>query len=175
MTEDLHVRVRLPDDFSAIARLYPHAFPEEDLLPLVTDLLREATGVLSLVGIIDATLVGHGLFTECQVSGERARCALLGPLAVAPARQRQGIGSALVRDGLRRLEDAGVSHVYVLGDPAYYGRLGFAPESRVVPPYALPSEWTGAWQSLHLGGAASSPEGMLSVPTPWLQPRLWGP
>jgi putative acetyltransferase len=109
------------------------------------------------------------------VFGSSVNAALLGPLAVAPAWQRQGIGSAIVRAGLRRLEDANVSRVYVLGDPAYYGRLGFLPETLVEPPFPLPAEWDGAWQSRDLGKTTTPCAGKLSVPPQWLQPALWAP
>ena len=100
---------------------------------------------------------------------------MLAPLAVDPSWQRQGIGSAVVRTGLRRLEEAGVTAVCVLGDPGYYGRLGFVPETSIEPPYALPPEWDGAWQSQQLVETMTPCEGKLSVPTQWLQPALWAP
>ena len=50
----------------------------------------------------------------------------LAPMAVAPARQRAGIGSALVRDGLARCRRQGVEAVFVVGHPAYYPRFGFS-------------------------------------------------
>jgi putative acetyltransferase len=109
------------------------------------------------------------------VVGNSVNAALLGPLAVAPAWQRQGIGSAIVYAGLRRLEDADVNLVCVLGDPAYYGRLGFLPESLVEPPFPLPAEWDGAWQSKTLGETTTLCEGKLSVPSQWRQPALWAP
>ena len=52
-----------------------------------------------------------------------------------------------------------MTHVYVLGDPAYYGRSGFIPEPAIAPPYALPEEWRDAWQSLSLGDAPQPPTG----------------
>ncbi|MEX2614561.1 MAG: N-acetyltransferase [Alphaproteobacteria bacterium] len=168
------IRESLPGDMARIGTLYPDAFPEEDLLPLVRDLLQETALVLSLVGIVDASLAGHILFTTCGMDGKSDKLALLGPLAVAPACQRQGIGSALVRAGLQRLENAGVTQVCVLGDPAYYGRLGFIPEEDVTPPYPLPDEWRGAWQSIKLRHVELPCRGRLVVPQPWRQPALWG-
>jgi putative acetyltransferase len=49
----------------------------------------------------------------------------LGPVAVTPARQRSGIGQALVRTGLARLKSTGAAGCVVLGDPAFYTRFGF--------------------------------------------------
>ncbi len=149
--------------------------PEEDLLPLVRGLLNDTLVAISLVGTIDARIVGHAIFTKCGVVGNGINTALLGPLAVAPAWQKQGIGSAIVRAGLRRLADEGVNRVFVLGDPAYYGRFGFLPESLIEPPFSLPAEYDGAWQSQNLGGTTMSRAGKLSVPPQWLQPALWAP
>lgn len=159
----------------AIESLYPEAFPDEDLLPLVGELLRGSTTTLSLVGMIDGLLAGHAVFTKCHVAESSGADALLGPAAIAPTWQRRGVGSAIIRAGLQRLKDAGVTQVYVLGDPSYYGRLGFTAETRVAPPYELPPEWVGAWQSQSLLGAAKPRSGKLLLPQPWLRPALWAP
>lgn len=175
MSEKLEIRESKRDDLVAIESLYRDAFPDENLLPLVRDLFGDACVAISLVGTIDTQIAGHAIYTKCGVIGNSVKAALLGPLAVAPAWQRQGIGSAIVRAGLRRLEDADVNRVYVLGDPAYYGRLGFLPEYLVEPPFPLPAEWHGAWQSQNLGATATPCAGKLSVPPQWLQPALWAP
>ena len=175
MLEKLDIRESKRDDLAAIESLYPEAFPNEDLLPLVRDLLSDAGVAMSLVGTIDARIVGHAIYTKCGVVGNSVIVALLGPLAVVPAWQRQGIGSAIVYAGLRRLEDEDVRRVFVLGDPAYYGRLGFLPERLVEPPFPLPAEYDGAWQSQNLGETTTPISGKLSVPQQWLQPALWAP
>jgi len=175
MSKKLEVRDSMPSDLDAIESLYPEAFPDEDLLPLVRDLLEDAAVTTSLVGVIDSRIVGHAIFTKCRVGGSNVNAALLGPLAVAPAWQRRGFGSAIVRAGLRRLEEMDVSLVYVLGDPAYYERLGFRPESLVEPPFRLPPEWDGAWQSQNVGYIVAPFPGKLAVPRQWLQPALWAP
>ncbi len=173
--ERIEIRESLPNDIASIEKLYQDAFPDEDLLLLVRKLLQETPIVLSLVGIVDTSLAGHAIFTTCGVAGNTDKVALLGPLAVTTAWQRRGIGSAIVRAGLQRLENTGVIQVYVLGDPAYYGRLGFVPEVGVTPPYPLPEEWRGAWQSINLRSAEPPSRGELSVPRPWLQSALWAP
>jgi len=172
MTEKLGIRESAPSDAASIEMLYPDAFPDEDLLPLVRELLREKSVTLSLVAIVDQALVGHVLFTLCSVEGSSVKVALLGPLAVASDWQRQGIGGALIRKGLQLLKNAGVVQVYVLGDPSYYGRAGFKSDAKVMPPYALPVEWGAAWQSANLN-KAQPPHGKLAVPQPWQQPALW--
>ena len=175
MSDRLEIRESVEGNLAAIESLYPAAFPDENLLPLVRDLLLDVAVTTSLVGEINSQIAGHAIFTQCGVVGSNIRAALLGPLSVAPAWQRQGIGSAIVRAGLRRLESMDVSILFVLGDPAYYERLGFVPESLVEPPYRLPAQWEGAWQSQTLGKLTVPCAGKLSVPRQWLVPALWAP
>ncbi len=175
MTEHIEIRETRPDDAAAIETLYPDAFPDEDLLPVVTALHEEDSGVLSLVAMVNDAVVGNVIFTICGIEGRSEKTALLGPLAVASAKQGQGVGTAIVQAGLQRLKDSGVSHVFVLGDPAYYRRFGFEREDGVAPPYPLPEEWDGAWQSLSPGDGNPDLRGRLSVPGPWCREALWLP
>ncbi len=169
------IRESRPADLPALEALYPAAFPEEDLLPLVRDLLRQEAGVLSLVAAAGGVPVGHVVFTRGDLAGAPGVVALLGPLAVAPDRQGRGIAGDLVREGLRRLRADGVRQVNVLGDPAYYGRFGFAPDRTVLPPCPLPEDWSEAWQRLSLGDGGPLPGGRLELPPPWRNPALWQP
>ena len=109
------------------------------------------------------------------MEGDPRRFALLAPLAVAPKHQRQGIGSAIVRTGFGAVRDAGVSRVFVLGDPAYYGRFGFVPERATLTPCPIPANWAAAWQSKSLDGDEAPAIGRLELPAPWLEPALWAP
>lgn len=127
-------RERRQSDMDAIMLLYRDAFPSEDLGPLVRELLSGNFGVLSLVAVSEEEIVGHIAFTPCGIGGNSPDIALLGPLAVASRMQQKGIGSGLIREGLRRLEQFGFSRVQVLGDPAYYGRFGFLPDDTVETP-----------------------------------------
>ncbi|MEP3304204.1 MAG: N-acetyltransferase, partial [Roseibium sp.] len=141
------IRESVASDFPVLEGLYPLAFPDEDLLPLLRDLFASDCVLLSLVAETDGAVVGHVVFTMVQVGGTDAKAALLGPVAVAPDRQKQGIGSALIERGFGLLADENVSRIFVLGDPAYYGRFGFDPESKVVTPFEIPVEWREGWQS----------------------------
>lgn len=173
MTGALDIRETEDGDTRAIESLYRDAFPHEDLLPLVRDLL--VSDALSLAGFVENALAGHVAFTPCTVAGAAGEAALLGPVAVAPQWQRQGVGSAIVDAGLKRLAHAGTARVFVLGDPAYYGRFGFETDDSVSPPYPLPEKWRGAWQSLSLSDDAPPLRGTLSIPPAWRRQALWAP
>lgn len=175
------IRKSTPEDAPAIMALYPRAFPDEELRPVVRALLDDETIAISLVGVVENAVAGHVIFTFCGINdsgdheGGDTSAALLAPLAVDPSVQRQGIGGALVQHGLRLLEEQNIPHVFVLGDPAYYGRFGFAPETQVAPPYPMAPEWREAWQSIRLNDADAPPQGKLAAPPPWRDPALWGP
>jgi putative acetyltransferase len=175
MNETAAVRAGTPEDIGSLESLYRAAFPEEDLLPLLRDLLTATPGVLSPVAVVAGRLVGHAAFTPAAVAGRTGRVALLGPLAVAEAHRGQGIARALVQEGARQLSADGVEQLLVLGDPAFYRRLGFAPEGRIEPPYRLPDAWQDAWQSRALRAADPAPRGRLDLPAAWLRPELWLP
>ena len=160
-------------DLADILALYPLAFPDEDLRPLVSDLMTGEVETLSLAAILDDEPVGHVLFTLFDSEGGRG--ALLGPLAVGPSSQRRGAGSALVAEGLTRLSATETAQVFLLGDPAYYGRFGFRPERRISAPYPLPPEWGEAWQSLALPGRTSLGIDRCILPALWMNPALWAP
>ena len=75
--------------------------------------------------------------------------------------------------GLHHLAERDVNIVFVYGDPQYYSRFGFTPESSVETPYPLPTEWVDAWQSLWLEYGSAPVGGKLSLPEIWLDPALW--
>lgn len=118
-------------DAAGIHDVVAAAFGRPAEADLVDRLRARERTVLSLVAVDAGAIVGHVLFTPVALSGHpEVRCVGLAPLAVTPSRQRQGIGAALVAarlDGCRRLAR---DSVVVIGDPAYYGRFGFARGSR---------------------------------------------
>ncbi len=175
MTKQLVIRETTSEDIAQVLALYPQAFPEEDLRPVVSGLLAQGPEVLSLAGFDGDSLVAHVLFTICGTEERDQTGALLGPLGVIPLLQRQGVGGSLVRAGLERLEKRGAKQVFVLGDPAYYQRFGFLPERQVLTPYPIPEEWVDAWQSMPLAARAPLDVGRLLLPEPWMEPALWGP
>ena len=163
------------DDKDGLDVLYGNAFPDEELRPVVKALSFDTPNVISLVALVDGVVSGHVAFTLCAVENGTGDVALLAPLAVAPARQRKGLGSMLVREGFQRLRNVECAQVCVLGDPRYYGRFGFRTETRITPPYPLPEEWLDAWQSINLDDGAPAASGQLIVPPAWRDPSYWGP
>ncbi|QIE42493.1 GNAT family N-acetyltransferase [Rhodobacteraceae bacterium SC52] len=156
-------------DKDAVLALYPLAFPDEELRPLVDTLLSGPDPIVSLAMFEGGNVAAHVLFTICQ----NGKAALLGPLCVSPELQKQGLGSGAVRAGFETLCKNGVEQVFVLGDPAYYGRFGFEQERAVTTPCAIPADWAAAWQSLILPGGTPLDAGTLVVPKPWRDPALW--
>lgn len=85
--------------------------------------------VLSLVAELEGAIVGHIAYSPVRFEPEQAavRAVLLGPVAVDPVWQRQGIGSALIDEGSKRLRSQGYNAVFLVGHPEYYPRFGFRP------------------------------------------------
>lgn len=128
MTARASIRDEQPGDEVGIRAVNDQAFgrPNEGLL---VDYLREdGLVVLSLVAELGGELVGHILFSALSIEtgGELVRAATLGPLAVVPGHQNQGIGASLTRHGLERCREFGIEAVVLLGHPTYYPRFGFS-------------------------------------------------
>jgi putative acetyltransferase len=121
------IRPAGPDDRAAIRAVEERAFGRSDEAMLVERLVADGDAVLELVAERAGEILGHLLFSRLQVvTGDWSTPAVsLAPLAVDPAHQATGIGTALVRDGHLRLMAEGESLAVVLGDPAYYGRFGY--------------------------------------------------
>lgn len=92
----------------------------------IVDALRRAGALtVSLVAEIDGRVVGHIAFSPVTMSDGSREWYGLGPVSVIPILQRQGVGSALIREGLASLRRLGASGCALVGDPDYYGRFGF--------------------------------------------------
>jgi putative acetyltransferase len=131
----IEIRDESAADLDAIREVNRQAFGQ-DLEGRIVDALREAGAVsLSLVAVVDDTIVGHILFSPLTVGTLMGTG--LGPMAVLPSDQRQGVGSRLVEHGLQRLRALGCPFVVVLGHPQFYPRFGFQPAGA----YGLTCEW----------------------------------
>ena len=121
-----------PADRSAIRRVNTLAFGQTNEADLVESLGASVRGTISLVACEGPEIIGHIFFSpvtvETGAGGEGAptwSAVALGPMAVLPARQRQGAGSALVRAGMEECRRRAETVVFVLGHPAFYPRFGF--------------------------------------------------
>ena len=137
---ELMLRSENPADREAILALTAEAFaisPATGLPaggePVEVGLLRalfdaeEYLPHLSVVAVQDGEIVGHVISTRGWV-GDQGLLGL-GPIGVTPRLQRQGIGSALMRETIDRANAAGERGIVVLGSPDYYARFGFVPAS----------------------------------------------
>lgn len=131
----IEIRNEQPADLDAIRRVNRSAFDQEQEGRLVDALRQRAVVLLSLVAVLNNEIVGHILFSPATIGSVVG--AALGPMAVVPAHQRQGIGSQLVTRGLEYLEAHDCPFVVVVGHPAFYPRFGF--ESATV--YGLACDW----------------------------------
>jgi putative acetyltransferase len=98
---------------------------------------------LALVAEDSSGVIAHVMLSWVGVEGgSRPRILNLTPMSVRPDRQRVGVGSRLIRDALRRAEDADEPAVMVQGHPSYYPRFGFERGSALgfVPPYPMLDE-----------------------------------
>ena len=122
----MRIRAEKPGDCTAIHALTATAFGRPVEARLVDALRADGDAVISLVAEADGLLEGHVLLSRLRMP---ANCLALGPVSVAPPRQRTGVGSALIRHALKRAADAGYAAIFVLGDPGYYTRFGFSTEA----------------------------------------------
>jgi putative acetyltransferase len=136
----LVLRPETEADRGRVRRIHENAFGRHSEADLVDALRRDGDLVLSLVACEAGEPVGHVAFSRLVLESTPARATALAPLAVAPPCQRRGIGAALVREALQVLARSGEDLVLVLGDAAYYGRLGFKSQAaaQLCTPYDGP-------------------------------------
>jgi putative acetyltransferase len=80
---------------------------------------------ISLVAEVNGRVIGHIAFSPLTISDGTRNWYGLGPFSVLPEYQRQGIGKALIREGLSRLKDMNAKGCCLVGHPDYYKKFGF--------------------------------------------------
>jgi putative acetyltransferase len=131
----IEIREEHPGDVRAVRDVNRFAFGQDQEGHIVDALRSNGAALLSLVAILDGQVVGHIMYSPLSVGDNQG--AALGPMAVMPENQRQGIGSQLIEAGNRKLKDAGCPFIVVVGHPEYYPRFGFRPAST----YGVTCEW----------------------------------
>ncbi len=150
----MHIRPEAEADIPGIRRVNVEAFANHPFSRqtehLIVEELRRAGALsVSLVAVDeDGGVVGHIAFSPMKIDGRECSLMMVGPLAVLPHLQRQGTGSALVRAGLEAIRAMGAEGCALVGDPAFYTRLGFVNTEALrmegVPQqYILAMFWSG--------------------------------
>ena len=124
------IRPETPADYTTIREVliaafanHPYSHQTEHLI--VEGLRADGALTVSLVAELNGNVVGQIAFSPVEIDDKDCGWLALGPIAVAPAFQRQGIGRSLVTEGLKQIRDLGVQGCVLVGDPAFYCRFGF--------------------------------------------------
>jgi len=161
MNPNLIIRPETEIDYDAITRVNDLAFGRQGEGRLVANLreLSEYDPLLSLVAEVNGAIIGHALFTPVKIStsslsggeqlGTMGASLSLGPIAVIPEYQNQGIGSQLIKTGHRVALELGFTSVILLGHPGYYPRFGYQPAEK----WGLTNPWNISgepWMAIEL-------------------------
>lgn len=129
------IRDEKPDDASRIATIHSEAFKghpahapgaEPTEHHIIERLRASGALTLSLLVEVDGEAVGHVALSPAIVGEEHSGWLLLGPVGVLPSMQGRGLGTALLREALKRCRNAGARGVALVGVPGFYARFGFA-------------------------------------------------
>jgi putative acetyltransferase len=124
----MRIRPVLDTDRAGVRRVVAAAFGRSDEAALVDALRADGDAAIERVAAEDdGTVLGHVLFSPLAIerAGEELTALALAPVAVDPAQQRRGIGSALIEAGIAAARAAGCPAILVLGNPDYDPRFGF--------------------------------------------------
>ncbi len=132
--KELFVRGEKLTDREIIYEINKLAFGGE-LESKLIDILRKGKSYvrgLSLVAVKEEKILGHAIFTRAFIvnRGRRFKCLVLGPMAVRPENQKQGVGKKLLEEGFERAKELGFTAIAVLGHETYYPKFGFFPASQ---------------------------------------------
>ncbi len=160
----LSVRETRTEDDPQIREVLVSAFQGTAEANLVERLREDRLVIRELVAVLGGRVVGEILFSrlDLMIDDRSIAAAALAPVAVIPTEQGQGIGSALIVEGLRSLTDDGIEAVIVLGDPSYYLRFGFSRDLTRKLESAYPGE---TFMALELvAGVLSGTSGVVNYP-----------
>lgn len=101
--------------------------------------------------------LGGALFTRLVWPGDPRTVFILSPVAVDPAQQRRGIGTALLSHAVAAMRAQGADALFTYGDPAYYLRVGFGPVAESQARAPLPLSFPHGWLAQSLTGAPLAP------------------
>lgn len=136
----VEIREEQAGDVAAIRDLNKLAFGQDQEGNIVDALRSNGAALLSLVATLDGRVIGHIMYSPVSLRGIIG--AGLGPMAVRPEYQRQGIGSELAAAGNRLLHAKHCPFIVVVGHPNFYPRFGFRPasENKITCEWQVPDE-----------------------------------
>jgi putative acetyltransferase len=161
MKSEIVIRSEAKSDIDAITEVTVAAFKtleiSDNTEQFIIMALRAAKALtISLVAELNGRVIGHVAFSPVTISGGTPEWYGLGPVSVLPAHHRQGIGTALIQEGLSRLKNLNAAGCCVVGHPEYYRRFGFENVPELVYE-GVPPE---AFLALSFGG--NMPQGMVA-------------
>lgn len=135
MNNNITIRIETPDDYAATENLTREAFwnvyrpgcLEHYVLHCFRG-RKDYVPELSLVLELDGKLVGHVMYVRSEIhvdDGRRIPVMTFGPISIAPEYKRQGYGTILLRESMRRAEAMGVGALVIEGNIGFYGKSGF--------------------------------------------------
>uniref|UniRef100_Q3AT06 Acetyltransferase, GNAT family n=1 Tax=Chlorobium chlorochromatii (strain CaD3) TaxID=340177 RepID=Q3AT06_CHLCH len=130
MNPKIVIRNEANADIRAISEVTAAAFQTLEISnhteQFIIEALRATKALtVSLVAEIDGLVIGHIAFSPVTISDGTRNWYGLGPVSVLPAYQQQGIGKALIWEGLLRLKDMNAQGCCLVGHPDYYIKFGF--------------------------------------------------
>lgn len=99
--------------------------------PIIRALRASGDLTLSLVALDNGVIVGHVAFSPVKIDGVSDGWFGLGPISVMMDRQKQGIGKALIGEGLIRLTAMGTKGCVLIGNPDVYRSSGFESDGQL--------------------------------------------
>ncbi|MBS4216785.1 N-acetyltransferase [Bacillus sp. FJAT-49711] len=128
----MSIRTETINDYKAVYDLNYEAFGSRDDEAKLVEKIRESSRFipeLSIVAEINGEMVGHILLSKANVvkDEEFFEVIVLAPVAVKPSFQKKGVGSGLIREGLKRVKELNYGLVLLIGHPSYYPKFGFKP------------------------------------------------
>jgi putative acetyltransferase len=141
----ISIRDEHPGEEAEISAIHRAAFGGTYEAEVVEGLRAGGHALYALVAEVGAALAGHVMFSKiaARAGGRDIPALVLAPLAVRPGAQDAGVGTALVREGLRRIRaETETTLVMVRGHPTYYPRFGFSAAfaaERVRAPWSGPT------------------------------------
>jgi len=130
MNLEIVIRTETSADIDAITEVTTAAFKTLEISnhteQFIIEALRAARALtVSLVAELDGRVIGHVAFSPVTISDGTQDWYGLGPVSVLPEYQRNGVGKALIQQGLSRLKDLNAQGCCLVGYPDYYKIFGF--------------------------------------------------